>query len=170
MWVYFLFSSRRRHTGCALVTGVQTCALPILVPHVRSSADVDAVADAVKYARGRRGFSPSSRAGDYGTLRAGAVRSTADARNAIWCQIEDADAVERVAQIAANDAVDCLFIGPADLSLSLGLDGPDDDRLEPVIARIVAAGNRHNPAVGMFVSLPEQIHPALSSEESWVGK
>src|SRR3546814_6461921 len=27
----FFFSSRRRHTGCALVTGVQTCALPILI-------------------------------------------------------------------------------------------------------------------------------------------
>src|SRR3546814_3989520 len=27
----FYFSSRRRHTRCALVTGVQTCALPILV-------------------------------------------------------------------------------------------------------------------------------------------
>src|SRR3546814_10631016 len=27
----FLFSSRRRHTRCALVTGVQTCALPIYV-------------------------------------------------------------------------------------------------------------------------------------------
>src|SRR3546814_21044350 len=27
---YFFFSSRRRHTICALVTGVQTCALPIL--------------------------------------------------------------------------------------------------------------------------------------------
>src|SRR3546814_5460258 len=26
---FFLFSSRRRHTRCALVTGVQTCALPI---------------------------------------------------------------------------------------------------------------------------------------------
>src|SRR3546814_13552536 len=30
---FFLFSSRRRHTRCALVTGVQTCALPILVSH-----------------------------------------------------------------------------------------------------------------------------------------
>src|SRR3546814_10129942 len=30
----FCFSSRRRHTMCALVTGVQTCALPIL-PHHR---------------------------------------------------------------------------------------------------------------------------------------
>src|SRR3546814_2405849 len=30
MWLlFFFFSSRRRHTRCALVTGVQTCALPI---------------------------------------------------------------------------------------------------------------------------------------------
>src|SRR3546814_7010536 len=28
-FVWFFFSSRRRHTSCALVTGVQTCALPI---------------------------------------------------------------------------------------------------------------------------------------------
>src|SRR3546814_2342606 len=28
---FFFFSSRRRHTRCALVTGVQTCALPILL-------------------------------------------------------------------------------------------------------------------------------------------
>src|SRR3546814_2205886 len=30
--VFFFFSSRRRHTICALVTGVQTCALPISRP------------------------------------------------------------------------------------------------------------------------------------------
>src|SRR3546814_8871518 len=29
----FFFSSRRRHTRCALVTGVQTCALPIFQPN-----------------------------------------------------------------------------------------------------------------------------------------
>src|SRR3546814_7225260 len=29
LFVIFFFSSRRRHTICALVTGVQTCALPI---------------------------------------------------------------------------------------------------------------------------------------------
>src|SRR3546814_14364165 len=32
----FVFSSRRRHTSCALVTGVQTCALPISTPTDRS--------------------------------------------------------------------------------------------------------------------------------------
>src|SRR3546814_3042180 len=31
----FFFSSRRRHTRCALVTGVQTCALPILIRIIR---------------------------------------------------------------------------------------------------------------------------------------
>src|SRR3546814_4121411 len=33
MFVLFFFSSRRRHTRCALVTGVQTCALPISWAH-----------------------------------------------------------------------------------------------------------------------------------------
>src|SRR3546814_15321605 len=33
----FFFASRRRHTRCALVTGVQTCALPIFSPVVRAA-------------------------------------------------------------------------------------------------------------------------------------
>src|SRR3546814_4422830 len=31
---FFFFSGRRRHTRCALVTGVQTCALPILADNL----------------------------------------------------------------------------------------------------------------------------------------
>src|SRR3546814_5291598 len=38
--VYFFFSSRRRHTRCALVTGVQTCALPILPEACRRYRDL----------------------------------------------------------------------------------------------------------------------------------
>src|SRR3546814_2461555 len=35
---FFFFASRRRHTRCALVTGVQTCALPIsIISHTTSS-------------------------------------------------------------------------------------------------------------------------------------
>src|SRR3546814_16845007 len=37
MCIYFFFSSRRRHTRCALVTGVQTCALPI--SHILKNSD-----------------------------------------------------------------------------------------------------------------------------------
>src|SRR3546814_2576319 len=38
----FFFSSRRRHTNCALVTGVQTCALPICPRHCRWSGSTSA--------------------------------------------------------------------------------------------------------------------------------
>src|SRR3546814_3424934 len=38
---FFFFSSRRRHTRCALVTGVQTCALPICRTHWGRDLTVD---------------------------------------------------------------------------------------------------------------------------------
>src|SRR3546814_1775557 len=38
---FIFFSSRRRHTRCALVTGVQTCALPISM----RTSDIDEVGD-----------------------------------------------------------------------------------------------------------------------------
>src|SRR3546814_7193810 len=44
---FFFFSSRRRHTRCALVTGVQTCALPT---SGQRAAAVAPVAAAVAYA------------------------------------------------------------------------------------------------------------------------
>src|SRR3546814_360224 len=37
--IFFFFSSRRRHTRCALVTGVQTCALPICSPDRANEPD-----------------------------------------------------------------------------------------------------------------------------------
>src|SRR3546814_20192717 len=66
----FFFSSRRRHTRCALVTGVQTCALPI-----SRALDVAAV-DHVDAARGQ-GF---DQAGHAQSLRphAGAAGAGAD--------------------------------------------------------------------------------------------
>src|SRR3546814_10009811 len=51
----FFFSSRRRHTRCALVTGVQTCALPILSDFV--SGLYGAYAIAAQLARVRAGGS-----------------------------------------------------------------------------------------------------------------
>src|SRR3546814_20625802 len=66
---YFFFSSRRRHTRCALVTGVQTCALPIF-GRIRIAAQY--IEDAVVFrpaetrqvggARGRAPHAASARA------------------------------------------------------------------------------------------------------------
>src|SRR3546814_5225180 len=57
VYVIFFFSSRRRHTRCALVTGVQTCALPIYRLLSLNQApetdyvDADAVQREVAFAR-----------------------------------------------------------------------------------------------------------------------
>src|SRR3546814_5777549 len=48
LFVFFFFSSRRRHTRCALVTGVQTCALPISLS-LRTRRDPDAGRRAARY-------------------------------------------------------------------------------------------------------------------------
>src|SRR3546814_3313947 len=52
MWVRrlcFFFSSRRRHTRCALVTGVQTCALPIFLAGLTEKlVSAENVAEAVR--------------------------------------------------------------------------------------------------------------------------
>src|SRR3546814_380287 len=44
-FIFFFFSSRRRHTRCALVSGVQTCALPIYPPQSREASAIDVVAN-----------------------------------------------------------------------------------------------------------------------------
>src|SRR3546814_4978793 len=58
MWfMVFFLSSRRRHTRCALVTGVQTCALPISktdTPLVETPQAISVVDDALFHDRGAR--------------------------------------------------------------------------------------------------------------------
>src|SRR3546814_4248524 len=45
---FFFFSSRRRHTRCALVTGVQTCALPICLFFIALSVVVPIAANGIR--------------------------------------------------------------------------------------------------------------------------
>src|SRR3546814_9061669 len=43
VWLIVFFSSRRRHTRCALVTGVQTCALPIYITDYGAFVDLGGI-------------------------------------------------------------------------------------------------------------------------------
>ena len=66
--------------------------------------------------------------------------------------IEEARAVDNVDAIAATPGVDALFIGTSDLSFSLGLRGQQNDPLlREAVAKVLAAGKRHNKPVGVPV-------------------
>ena len=133
-------------------------AVGVMVPHVCDTDQTVAVADAVKYARGKRGFSPSVRAGGYGTLDAAAYRAAADATSVIMAQIEDAAALDHLDAIAAQPDVDVLFIGPSDLSLSLGC-GLASPQMEAAIDRVIAAAQGAGKAAGIYVGSDAQINP-----------
>src|SRR3546814_13095325 len=70
----FFFSSRRRHTRCALVTGVQTCALPIYV-FVMGHVPEQSISRTVAFARSRGAarFAALLPDGDYGARASGAL-------------------------------------------------------------------------------------------------
>src|SRR3546814_5710062 len=65
--VCFFFSSRRRHTRCALVTGVQTCALPICSPLVGLPAKTKGSFSATLSLRSKKGAGRRARSGFSGS-------------------------------------------------------------------------------------------------------
>jgi 2-keto-3-deoxy-L-rhamnonate aldolase RhmA len=129
----------------------------VLVPHVRNAASATACVAAVKFDRGQRGFSPSPRAGSYGTQDPRRYLDAADAGSTLWCQIEDAEALDNLDEIAAVPDVDCLFIGRADLALSLGVPSIRDAAIGDAVRKTCEAGARHNVRIGIFVGRPEEI-------------
>ena len=132
----------------------------ILAPHVSTAEKAAGVVAAAKYASGQRGFSPSTRAGGYG--QDGDYLAGADQASCVWCQIEDAEAIERLDAIAVLDEVDCLFLGRADLALSLGAAGPADPRLLAAVRATAEAGARHGRAVGVYIGDTAEIPDLLA--------
>lgn len=128
----------------------------VMVPHVMDGADAEAVCDEIKFARGKRGMSPSPRAGNYGGMSIPEYRDRSDAGTVAMVQIEDASALAHLDRIAAIEDVDMMFIGPADLSLSMGCGFPSAE-LDAAIDQIIEAGKRHDKAVGLFVGDPAHI-------------
>jgi 2-keto-3-deoxy-L-rhamnonate aldolase RhmA len=128
----------------------------ILAPHVRDEAKAAACVAAAKFAPKQRGVSPSPRAGGYGTLDVATYLRTSDERTTVWCQIEDAEALDRLDAIAATDGVDCLFIGRTDLMISLGVGSTRDRAVEKAVRDICAAGERHGTRIGIFIAKPEE--------------
>lgn len=72
--------------------------------------------------------------------------------------IEDAEGVENIEEICATPGLDLIFVGPGDLSFSLGLRGRyDDPRLQKAIDRIVAAARRHGKVLGRPATTAEDV-------------
>lgn len=86
----------------------------------------------------------------------------ADRNVVVVAMIEEASAVDQIDRIAATPGVDVLFVGPSDLSFSLGLRGDmSHPRVEAAMDRVLAAARENGKAAGRFVADPDGIQRAL---------
>ena len=121
------------------------------------------MAELVRYARffpeGERGLWTGSRAMKYGLVESMAAGiEKVNAELALLAQIETVEALDRIEQLAAIPNVD-LFIGPADLSASMGIPWQTDHpKVLGAAARIVSAARRHGKKVATSCSPADFIH------------
>ena|SRR5215469_3758123 len=99
----------------------------IIVPHVNSKAEAEAIVQAAHYPPiGRRGLAMTTRAGRHAFSNLKEHLRSAEQNTLIAVQVEDPAGIEHVEAIASVPYVDCVFIGPTDLSLGLGYPGEND--------------------------------------------
>ena len=147
---------RLRHPGDAL--RVLDCGADgVLVPHVCSVQAARQAVAAARY-RGARGFSPTTRAGGFGASGMADHVAGQDARVAVIAMIEDAAALDCIDQIVAVDGLDAIFVGRADLQVSMG-DAAGDGGLDRAVARILAAAVAARLPALILAANPVELDP-----------
>lgn len=97
--------------------------------------------------RGRRSFGPIRAATAVGSRRTADLEAVA-----CFLMVETVEGLGNVDEIAAVPGVDGLYIGPADLSLALGIEPAyehDDDSHREAVRRIREACGRHGPVAAV---------------------
>ena len=144
--------------------------LGVQVPHVVTPEDARAAVQAVKYhPLGRRSLAAGTRAANYdahGSM-ADYVRAANEA-TLVAVQIEDREALPHLDAILAVEGIDVFFIGPSDLSQSLGHPGnakapPVAQAIEAALARIRAAGKTPGMPSGV-----DNVHEVLGKGVRYV--
>jgi 2-keto-3-deoxy-L-rhamnonate aldolase RhmA len=133
----------------------------ILVPLVSTEAQAREVVSYAKYPpAGVRGAAAAA-GSRYGT-ELGSYLRTANAETLVGVQIETKTAIEHLEEIAAVDGVDLLFVGPQDLTLSLGLlDDRSNPKVRDAMRAVVEACERHGKVPGTLVINAEEKRAAL---------
>jgi 4-hydroxy-2-oxoheptanedioate aldolase len=124
-------------------------AMVIIVPMVNTADDARAAVGACRYApQGTRSYGPYAAGSRY----SGYTPTAANEAVSVLCMIETAQAIMNLDEILAVPGVDGTYIGPADLSITLGLPPATNHSAEPfqeALAAVRAACATHGVASGI---------------------
>jgi 4-hydroxy-2-oxoheptanedioate aldolase len=159
-------SGERLRIGRALDMG----AAGIVVPRLDSAAEVQEAVTFLRYPpAGQRGVALLTRGARLGAVGHADVASLNQDTVGI-VQVESPGAVRDADAFAATDGVDVLFVGPADLSHSLGVPGQfRNDMYLAALRTVVEACQAHGKAPGILLYDPASFGPHLDMGFTFVG-
>lgn len=140
----------------AIQYALETGADGVLVPLVNSRAQAEEAVSLCRYPPlGTRGFNAGTRAASWGQPDAAGYARRANREVVVAVQVETVAGLEAVEEIAAVRGVDMLFVGPFDLSHSLGLTGQLGHRtVRAAIRHIFRVGRRRQKWLGVLAPDP----------------
>lgn len=141
----------------ALITRALDCgAMGIVVPRVHSPAEAAAAIRMMRYTpEGDRGFGMHSIMTDFEWGNPTAMMAEANSETLAVLQVESRQALESVEAIAATPGLDVLFIGPYDLSISMGIaEQFRGERFWAAVDRVVAASRANRVSVALQTGDP----------------
>ena len=119
-----------------LIQPLEMGASGLMIPHCTSAEMVREIVRQTRFQPvGRRGIDGVSADSEFGLHPLKEYIDFANRETFLMVQIEDAEAIDKIESIAAVPGVDIVFIGPADLSHSIGCPG---DLKNPVIRQAIA--------------------------------
>lgn len=131
----------------------------VMVPNIKSKEDAQLVVKAAKYhPQGDRGVCPFTRGAKYNAADEDPdYYQRCNERLAVVLQIEATEGMANLDSILDVPYIDAIFIGPFDLSHSLGIPGKvTDERVLKAISQIVEKAKRKDVVVGNFPVTLEQ--------------
>ena len=135
----------------------------IIAPHVNSAEEARKIVALAKYPPAGERSVGLGRAQGYGLNFADYIAS-ANAQTVVVVQIEHKDAVTNVDEILQVEGTDALFIGPYDLSGSMGILGQvSDARVVAAIDKVRSACARTNVSFGIFCTTADQASAAIKT-------
>jgi 4-hydroxy-2-oxoheptanedioate aldolase len=134
----------------------------VMAPYVESPEEARRAAAAMRYPpAGIRGVAKMNRASGFGKDFAGYFGTANDSLLTV-VQIETRAALERAGEIAAVDGVDVLFVGPLDLSVSLGIPGETDHpRFRAALETVALAAKDAGKVAGILAAGKAEIGPLV---------
>ncbi len=137
---------------------IEAGARGIMLPRVRHPDEVREVVQAMKFRpAGARGYDGIHAEAGFGRIPPKDYLAQANAGNFLAVQIEEPEVLPHLDAIAAMPGVDILFVGPADLTLSLDRFGATDDPEVRAILQNVADTCKRHHKVAAIPCAPEQV-------------